>query len=256
MVASIKKRVSMLVAMMAMAMIAALMTAGLAYADTTVQVKFANPNSAASATLPEYTASVNLTNLAGSATCDNNVPYFAQFYKNGAWTVLATPADAYVPVKEVLENALAQYNTQYSTSYLLGDIWGSNNEIQLYSNNEEYNKNYPDYSSVMNSTYFYNKIVSGVGAFSNSYRDSSWSIVVDNSTLTVDNPEQGAVIALTYYKAVGTSSDTTTMASALAESALGSTAESDAPRILVGGNDGGSVAGNRFCFQLTGLEII
>jgi hypothetical protein len=241
----LKSRVTKFAAAFAAALVVGMFCAGAAFATTTVNVTFTTPDSVTSTETVTLDA---LTNTTAS-------PVFGQFYKTG-WNVLATGSAAgqYATVDSVLQNALTQYNTAALTSYTLSDIWYSGKTLALTATDGAYTKCYPTYSQVSGTSYFYDLATYASSSFTSSLRSSSWTFTSGGTTYTVSNPEStGAVLALSYGSASTT--DTSTTCATLAGTAYGSIASTTYPRMIFGGVDSGSVAGNRFCSNITGITI-
>lgn len=226
------------IAAFACAMMLALICAGAANA-TTMSVKFTVPGD----TTPTEEL-VTIDNLTNSST-DGMV--YGQFYKSGAWTVLATGAAAgqYATFTKVLQNAIDQYNNgvEEEDEIAISNVWNSSKKLSLTATDGAYTKYYPSYADINGRKSFFGTADNGTTSFSG---------------LTATHTNGDAVFALSYGSAiVGTGSNCSAAAASAASSIT--TVTSGYPRLIMGCDadmTSSTAMGKRYCFDITGFEIV
>lgn len=193
-----------------------------------------------------YTTNVNIANMlpASSVTLPT---VGGQFYKNNAWSVLAT--NRYVTINSIIDAAVAAYNNDWGAELDRSDVWYSGKTISVKAVETDRTSGNRYVATYAKYTWSYDELTSATSFFN-----------VDNSTTTLSGTPSStnnvAVLAYTYGSCVV--EDSVTDTDAAKTTALNSQTTSTYPRLILGcesGWDTTQAMGKRYCYDVVGIII-
>lgn len=201
----------------------------------------------------DFTVNCHVSNADGSTTAvsetididqvitSSRSAVYGQYYKNGAWNVLATTK--YATFQEVINSALSMYNADHFTSYSYSDLYWSTGTMTLTVADEggkTYTKYYPTQADMTTRLNFYGTATNSITSF---------------AALTPSYTNCGAVFARMYGSAATASGSTATAA---ASTAVSSQTESAYPRLITGCSSdmtSSTAMGKRYVYDVTGISL-